>query len=331
MKQYDTNKPFFFIPWVIEPDEIFVTITEKAVPGILPYYMISNYGRIFYMYNRMNPFCNYNIDSRGYWHTSVQTKYGQKLVRNHRVEMLMFNYMDGCEDLIVDHIDGNKLNMKLINLQWLTMQANSIKGFAQLKEAGGIPNQVIPEYIHRDIELQKRYYISFKSSLEKPFTITTYTQKNFNDLKTEYNCQSSSDNIHAEKTKHSEEEKIKICEMLQQGYTQAYIATTLHVKKSYVSAILHKQTATEISDKYDFSNYGTIPYHDKWLFTPDQVHGICKYLQDYSIDTYNSRKTFIKQMFAALGIDYTDQRYRTVLDIYRGRGYTSVSSQYKFK
>lgn len=331
MNRYDTNKPFFIIPWVIADDEIFVDITDIAVPGIYPYYMISNYGRVFNKYNKYHPFTRYNLDSRGYWHSPVQTKYGQKLIRNHRMEMIMFNWVAGCDNLVVDHIDGNKLNMKLSNLQWLTMQNNSLKGFAQFREYGGIPAQVIPDYIKKDIELQEQYAISFKSNMIKPFSITTYTQKNFNDLKSEYNCQSSSDNIHAEKTKHTTEEKIKICEMLQQGYTQSYIATTLHVKKSYVSSILHKQTATEISDNYDFSNYGTIPYHDKWMFTPDQVHAICKYLQEYSIDTYNSRKTFIKQMFATLGIEYTDQRYRTVLDIYKGRGYTSVSSQYKFK
>lgn len=330
MQKYDTNKIFFIIPWLVAPDEVFKDITEQAVPGVQPYYMISNYGRIFNKYNKAHPFCNYNMDPKGYWNATLQTVDGQKTIRNHRVELLTFNYVNGCEHLVADHIDGNKLNMKLPNLQWLTMQENTLKGFRDIQALGGLPPQIVPDYIVFDMQLQEQFSQANKK-LEKPFTIGTYKQKNYNDLKAEYNCQSSSENIHATKTKHTEEEKIKICEMLQEGYTQSYIASVLHVKKSYVSAILHKQTATEISDNYDFSNYGTIKYHDKWVFTPEQVHAICRYLEQNDLNSYNSKKTFIRQMFAVLGIEYNDQRYRTVLDIYKGRGYTSISSEYNFK
>ena len=36
-------------------------------------------------------------------------------------------------------------------------------------------------------------------------------------------------------------------------------------------------------------------------------------------------------MFAILGIEYSDNRYRTVLDIYNGRGYKSVACNYNIK
>lgn len=329
MTKYDLNKPFFIIPWVIEPDEIFLDITEDAIPGIYPYYMISNYGRIFNKYNKSNPFCSYNVDSKGYWQTSLCTKNGGKLIRNHRIEMLVFNKIQGSDSLVADHIDGNKLNMKLCNLQWLTISENTYKGFYDIRAYGSMIPQTIPDYILRDIELQKQYSQTLKKV--KPFYITTYTQKNYNDMKSEYNCQSSPDNIHLPKTNHSKDEKRKICKLLQEGYTSAYIAAKLHVKKSYVSAILHKQTATDLSDNYDFSNYGSIPYNDKWIFTTEQAISICKYLQDYGISNYNSKKNSIKQMFAILGIQYNDQRYRTVLDIYNGRAYKSIAKDYKFK
>ena len=44
--------------------EIFVVISEKLVPGILPYYKISNYGRIWHKYKEM--FLTSNVDSKGY-------------------------------------------------------------------------------------------------------------------------------------------------------------------------------------------------------------------------------------------------------------------------
>ena len=328
-RKYDRIKPFSLIPWIISQDEIFLQITEREVPGIYPYYMISNYGRIFHIYNKINPFMSYNLDSKGYWTTPVQTEFGKKMIRNHRIELLVFNYRYDNSDYVADHISGNKLDMRLSNLQWLTFSENNSKSINQLRLYSSIPPQIIPDYITMDMNLQNEYREKNKNVLNKPFYFTNYNQKNFNEMRQNFNCQSSG-NIHSKKTKHSEEEKIKICEMLQQGYTQSYIANILHIKKSYVSAILHKQTATEISNNYDFSNYGSIPYHDKWIFTTEQVEKICEYLEKNPIETYNSKKSYIKKMFSILYIDYTDARYRTVLDIYNRRGYLSVSSKYKF-
>ena len=48
----------------------------------------------------------------------------------------------------------------------------------------------------------------------------------------------------------------------------------------------------------------------------DQVNAICQYMQDNDIELSISKKQYVKQMFAILNIDYSDSRYRTVLDIY---------------
>ena len=42
----------------------------------------------------------------------------------HRLIMLAFRYFPGCENLQVNHIDGNKLNNDLSNLEWVTCQQN---------------------------------------------------------------------------------------------------------------------------------------------------------------------------------------------------------------
>ena len=52
---YTIIKPITFIPWLVAQDEIFLPITEKEVPGVYPYYMVSNYGRIHNIYS-ITPF-----------------------------------------------------------------------------------------------------------------------------------------------------------------------------------------------------------------------------------------------------------------------------------
>ena len=45
------NIPLYKMPTnLIYNDEIFLPITEKIVPDVLPYYLISNYGRLWHKY-----------------------------------------------------------------------------------------------------------------------------------------------------------------------------------------------------------------------------------------------------------------------------------------
>lgn len=334
-QQFTQVKPFVIIPYIIAQDEIFLPVTEQAIPGVYPYYMISNYGRVFLKYGK-TPFMSYVLDSKGYWYGKFATTDGGKICSLHRVEAMTFNYFPGCEEYLIDHVDGNRMNMRLINLEWVNYQENTRRAVAMSNANGGsLPPQIIPDYIQRDMLILKdmKDRLAIESSIRKQQEdniVKDYTQKNFNDMKTQFNCQSNSTKNSGRET-HSDEQIEQICFMLQQGYTMAYIANTLKVKKSYVAAVYHKQTGIQISQNYDFSNYGSIPYHDKWLFTTEQVNQICQYLQDNDMSTVQSKKQFIKQMFAILGIEYSDNRYRTVLDIYNGRGYKSVACNYNIK
>lgn len=324
---YAIIKPITFIPWLVAQDEIFLPITEKEVPGVYPYYMVSNYGRIHNIYS-ITPFMSYNIDSKGYWYTPLVTITGSVNVRNHRVEMLVFNYIDGCEKLVVDHIDGNKLNPRLSNLEWVTQAINNQRAHDLRKIAE--PQQLIPYYIQQDILMLNNYNSQNFSSKTNSAEIN-YNQKNFNDYRQNgFSCQPEHSK-QIKKEHHSDDQVKQICEMLESGYTASHIANKLHIKKSYVLSIYHKQTRADISDNYDFSEYGKIPYHDKWQFTTDQVNAICQYMQDNDIELSISKKQYVKQMFAILNIDYSDSRYRTVLDIYKGRGYLSISNNYNIR
>ena len=109
--------PIKFVPMnPINIPEVFVDITDQIVPGVLPYYMISNYGRIWHKYELA--FLSVNIDSKGYIYKPLVTIEGPKNYRIHRLVMMSFNYFPGCENHPVDFIDQNKANPCIWNLKW---------------------------------------------------------------------------------------------------------------------------------------------------------------------------------------------------------------------
>ena len=116
------NCALYFVPEVISEYEEFRPITEQVVPGILNYYMISNFGRIWHKYKQK--FLAYNYDSKGYLYKPLATINGTKNYRVHRLVLMTFNYIPGCEDLIANHKDGNKANPCLWNLEWTTFNEN---------------------------------------------------------------------------------------------------------------------------------------------------------------------------------------------------------------
>lgn len=57
---------------------------------------------------------------------------GHHTIKNytaHRLVMLVFNYIEGCENLDVNHIDGNKLNNHISNLEWCTRTENMLHAY----------------------------------------------------------------------------------------------------------------------------------------------------------------------------------------------------------
>lgn len=53
----------------------------------------------------------------------------KKTFRLHRLVLMAFNPIEGMENLEVNHIDGNKINNKLENLEWCTPSENQRHAF----------------------------------------------------------------------------------------------------------------------------------------------------------------------------------------------------------
>ena len=122
------NNPFHFAPLQFIPiEETFVPVTEKIVPGIKPFYWISNYGNLYSTYK--GGLIRPGIDTKGYPYAALSTTKGPKNMRIHRLVLMSFSYFEGCEHEIINHSDGIKTHAWVWNLEWSTFSANQIHAY----------------------------------------------------------------------------------------------------------------------------------------------------------------------------------------------------------
>ena len=110
------------------PGEVFKAVTSQAIPNVRKMYCISNYGRV--INSQTMRFLKQQISVSGYPEVIFCLENAKvKLMRVHRVELLTFNPIPGCENLQVNHIDGNKQNNMLGNLEWITASGNILHAY----------------------------------------------------------------------------------------------------------------------------------------------------------------------------------------------------------
>ena len=90
----------------------YLEVTEMAVPDVLPYYLVSNYGHVYsknsgYLLSPGN-------SSSQYLNVVLQTKTGKINICVHRLEMLVFCYNENHQNLEVNHKNGKSMTIDLV-------------------------------------------------------------------------------------------------------------------------------------------------------------------------------------------------------------------------
>ena len=124
-------QPFTFIP--TSPyyhQEEWRVIMPCYVPGILPdIYWISTNGRVYStLKSPQHPnggFISPSKNAHGYNQVNLNSINGRICLKVARLIMLHFAFVPGCHLLEVDHLDGNKDNNCIWNLEWVTPQENT--------------------------------------------------------------------------------------------------------------------------------------------------------------------------------------------------------------
>lgn len=114
-----------------EENEWWLDVQPMYVPGVIPgAYSISNYGRIRgnFANTRHGPgaILVATPNTRGYLQINLRSVDGKKICcKVARLVLLHFAFIPNCQYYEVDHIDGNKLNNTIWNLEWVTPQENT--------------------------------------------------------------------------------------------------------------------------------------------------------------------------------------------------------------
>lgn len=96
----------------------------KDIKGFVGY-QVSNLGRVkSFRQNKNGRILKGSINSDGYIKVVLLSESGKKTFSIHRLVMETFCPVENMKDLTVDHINSNKLENTLDNLQWLSRQDN---------------------------------------------------------------------------------------------------------------------------------------------------------------------------------------------------------------
>lgn len=141
---------------------------EKTIRGFSGY-TISEGGVVFN--KKTGNTISVRINKGGYKKLSLKNDDGIiKTTTLHRLLMLTYKYIKGCELLDVDHIDCNKLNNDLDNLQWVSKKENTHRAIINNLYSDNrsiisddvvikIRKEYIPGFNGNKMELMKKYNI----------------------------------------------------------------------------------------------------------------------------------------------------------------------------
>ena len=310
------------IPQLIAFDEAFTWIYHSPVcPNVVSYrFLISNYGRVYDRYT--NRILNVSV-SDGYYKVSLLryiSPYQVKWTNSnlHRLVLYYFNPCPGCENLEVNHKDGNKANNHISNLEWATGAYNIYHSRVNGLNCKGEdkPNAVLTNEQAEDICKLLKSGMNCSDIARK----MNIKWQHVYDIKRGYTFRFISERyglvIPKAVTNYLTDDQVEeICRLLFEGVSNAKIAEMIGCTIQQIKDIRYSNTYSHITKKYDFSK---IPEYKQLNRNEEsKIRMICSMIQ--------SRKYNCQQIADMCGVSHN-----TVVSIKNREYYTDISKDYDF-
>lgn len=324
--------------------EHWLPITEKSVPGVRPFYWISDLGRAFNTNtNRFIP--QFDDGKRGYLLITLATDKGNITKSVHRIVMIEFFGFDPdpLKDE-VDHFSGEKYNNSIYNLHWVSGSENVTAAYDMglMPSGEDSPASVLTnddvrhvcQMMQDGIDRREIYTFLKSKGIVYPDTLfhAIYTRRTWKRISKDYVFQD-----YRERRGLLEENDVRIiCECLEQNMPHRDIIINLGIdfdsleqneKNRLFTTISHIKRGlsyTEISSQYNIDKD-----YSKNIFTEQEVHEICKYLE-----MGLPAKEILHRIGYDVDVSIDKRRYHKYVDpisrIKCKRIHTDISSQYNF-
>lgn len=249
----------------------FVFYGERGGHQYSDRYKVSNYGNVI----DITTGCEVNqmINSEGA-HSVSLSLFGTFFV--HRLVLLTFLFIPGCDSLQVNHINGNRHDNHIWNLEWTTGKENSchamLYGLHQMDATDNPNNKLTEQQVHEICQLIQtgQYY---DTEIAQMYNVSYVNISDIHKGKIWRSISKNYDLSNRKPLALTESQVREICEMLQTGkYRISDIADKYNVSRPAIGAIYHRECWTHISKDYEFK----IPPRK---FSKEQVREICEVMQ----------------------------------------------------
>lgn len=172
----------------------------------------------------------------------------------HRLVALAYLPVNDPSKTQVNHIDGDKTNNSLTNLEWVTAQENSDHAWEMnLKKScvnsyRGLEDETAHKVCQLIADSWRNKDIATALDVDQGVVARIRQGDIYPDISKEYDFE----NTLPSRRKLSTEKLVKICEMLEQGDSYNKIRDTVNVSTATISKIKKKVTGTYISKSYKF-------------------------------------------------------------------------------